>query len=56
MKIVERLRLRRPTVANLLIASFIIMTTVGGYLIAPPIGFIVCGVTCGLVGYLLGME
>jgi LytS/YehU family sensor histidine kinase len=56
MKILERLRPKRPTVANLLIASFIIMTTVGGFLFAPPIGFIVCGVTSGLVGYLLGMD
>jgi LytS/YehU family sensor histidine kinase len=56
MEFFKRLRLGRPTVANLLIASFIIMTTIGGFLFAPPVGFIVCGVTSGLVGYLLGMD
>lgn len=56
MKFFEKFRLKRRAVANLLIASFIIMTTIGGFIFAPPVGFVVLGMTSGLVGYLLGME
>lgn len=56
MDFLKKLGLKRQAVANSLIASFIIMTSIGGFIIAPPIGFVVFGVTCGLVGYLLGME
>jgi hypothetical protein len=58
MKILGRLKrfVSRASLANVLIASFIIMTSIGGFLLAPPIGFIVCGVCSGVVGYLLGME
>jgi hypothetical protein len=47
---------KRPTFANILMSSFILFTAVGGFLIAPPVGFIVAGVTCGIFGYLLGAE
>lgn len=46
----------RATFANILMVSFILFTAVGGFLIAPPVGFIVAGVTCGVFGYLLGAE
>ena len=36
--------------------SFIVLTSVGAGLIAPPVGLIVAGATCGLYGYLLGSE
>jgi hypothetical protein len=37
-------------------ASFILFTAIGGFLIAPPIGFLVAGLTCGIFGYILGAE
>jgi len=40
----------------MLMASFILFTAIGGFLIAPPVGFIIAGVSCGLFGYLLGAE
>lgn len=46
----------RTTFANILMSSFILFTAIGGFLIAPPIGFIVAGVACGVFGYLLGAE
>jgi hypothetical protein len=36
--------------------SFIIMTSIGGFMIAPAVGFLIAGVTCGLFGVLLGLE
>lgn len=51
-----RKSLNRTTFANILMASFILFTAIGGFLIAPPVGFIVAGVTCGVFGYLLGAE
>ncbi len=48
--------IKRQTIANLLVASFIIMTTIGAYIFAPPLGLITLGVTSGMVGYLLGMD
>jgi LytS/YehU family sensor histidine kinase len=58
IKVVTYLRraAKRTTFANILMASFILFTAVGGFLIAPPVGFIVAGVTCGVFGYLLGAE
>jgi len=44
------------TFAHMLMASFILFTAIGGFLIAPPVGFIIAGVGCGLFGYLLGAE
>lgn len=57
-KVVTYLRgaAKRTTFANILMVSFILFTAVGGFLIAPPVGFIVAGVTCGVFGYLLGAE
>jgi len=49
-------RSTRPTFANVFMVSFILFSAVGGFLIAPPVGFIVAGVACGLFGYLLGAE
>lgn len=57
-KLIEFLRslTNRTTFANVLMSSFILFTAIGGFLIAPPIGFIVAGVACGVFGYLLGAE
>lgn len=49
-------RSTRGTYANFMMVSFILFSAVGGFLIAPPIGFIVAGVACGIFGYLLGAE
>lgn len=46
----------RSSIANLLVFSFILFTGIGTFLINPAVGFITVGVTCGAVGYLLGME
>lgn len=55
-----RLRLKaaanRSTFANLFMISFILFTSIGAALIFPPAGLIVAGITCGLFGYLLGLE
>ena len=48
--------LTRPRAANLLIASFIIMTTIGASIISIQVGFIIAGISCGVVGVLLGLE
>ena len=46
----------RTRTANLLMASFIIMTTTGAFLFNPALGFAVAGLTCGALGLLLGMD
>ena len=46
----------RASAANVLMIAFIIMTSVGAWLIYPPIGLIVGGVGCGIFGYILGLE
>lgn len=46
----------RSNVANILMASFVLLTAVGAGLIFPPAGLIVAGVSCGIVGFLLGLE
>jgi predicted Kef-type K+ transport protein len=46
----------RGRTANLLMASFIIMTTIGAFHISPAVGFITSGVSCGALGFLLGLE
>jgi len=48
--------LTRSSAANGLMVLFVGGTTVGSFLIFPPAGFIVGGVTCGIFGYLLGSE
>lgn len=46
----------RRTFANLLMTSFILLTSIGAGFIFPPAGLIVAGITCGLFGFLLGLE
>ena len=46
----------RPLSANTFMLAFILLTSVGAYMILPAAGFITAGVTCGLFGYLLGSE
>jgi hypothetical protein len=46
---------RRRT-ANMLMVSFIIMTTIGAFYISLPVGFITAGVCSGALGFLLGLE
>ena len=46
----------RASAANALMIAFIIMTSVGAWQIYPPIGLIVGGVGCGILGYILGLE
>ena len=44
------------TFAYLLMASFIILSSIGAALVYAPAGFMTAGITCGLFGYLLGRE
>jgi len=37
-------------------SSFIILTSLGAGIFSVPVGIIVAGVGCGLVGLLLGLE
>lgn len=46
----------RGTAANVLMLSFIIFTSIGAGLITPPLGLVTAGVTCGVFGFLLGLE
>ena len=58
MSLLDRLRsvLNRANAANLLMVSFIICTSIGAWMIRPSLGLIVAGATCGLLGFLLGLE
>jgi hypothetical protein len=57
MKIKQWFRMpNRSTSAYIMMFSFIMFTTVGGFLIAPPVGFLVAGISCGIFGYILGAE
>lgn len=50
---------KRPTragTANMLMASFIIMTSIGAFYIDISVGFITLGVASGVLGFLLGLE
>jgi len=49
-------RIGRTVAANILMGSFIIMTSVGAFCIDVSTGFITLGVTSGLMGFILGME
>jgi hypothetical protein len=55
MKKVQQWFTRRRT-ANMLMASFIIMTTIGAFYISLPVGFITAGACSGALGFLLGLE
>lgn len=46
----------RSFFANLLMVGFIVFTSVGAGLVSPAFGFIAAGVTCGIMGFLLGLE
>lgn len=46
----------RPTIANILMGAFILLTAVGAGLVFVPAGLIVAGITCGILGFLLGLE
>lgn len=47
----------RGLIAYLLMILFVVATSVGfGLALAPGYGLIALGVTCGLVGYLLGAD
>lgn len=52
----RELIIQRTFIANLLMVLFILLTSFGAGLIAPPVGLIVAGVNCGIFGYLLGSE
>jgi hypothetical protein len=49
-------RITRTSTANMLMASFIIMTSVGAFFIDISVGFITLGVVSGVLGFLLGLE
>jgi len=49
-------RITRTWTANMLMASFIIMTSVGAFFIDISVGFITLGVVSGVLGFLLGLE
>lgn len=46
----------RPSIANYLMFSFILLSALGAGMIYVPAGLITAGVCCGLFGYLLGSE
>ena len=49
-------RPQRQTTANILMFCFILFSAVGAGMIFPPAGLIVAGFTCGVLGFLLGLE
>ncbi len=46
----------RPFFANVLMVGFILFTSIGASMVSPALGFISAGVTCGILGLLLGLE
>jgi len=46
----------RSSISYLLMVGFIIFTSIGAGLISPALGFLAAGVTCGILGFLLGLE
>ena len=46
----------RQVAAYILMFLFVVLTSVGAFLIFPAAGFIVAGINCGMYGYLLGAE
>jgi hypothetical protein len=42
--------------ANVLMVGFILFTSLGAGMFSPALGFISAGVTCGILGLLLGLE
>lgn len=39
-----------------LMVGFILFTSIGAGIFSPALGFIAAGVTCGIFGFLLGLE
>lgn len=46
----------RSFISYTLMVGFIIFTSVGAGIISPALGFLAAGVTCGILGFLLGVE
>jgi hypothetical protein len=40
----------------LLMVGFILFTSIGAGIFSPALGFIAAGISCGLYGFLLGLE
>jgi hypothetical protein len=47
---------QREILANGLMVSFVILTSAGAAMVYPPLGLIVGGLACGVLGFLLGLE
>lgn len=47
---------KRGNAANVLMVGFILFTSIGAGIFSPALGFIAAGVTCGIFGFLLGLE
>jgi hypothetical protein len=46
----------RPAIANIFMLLFIVLTSIGMFIIYTPLGFVTAGVACGIFGFLLGLE
>lgn len=46
----------RQFFTNFMMIGFILFTSVGAGIFSPALGFIAAGVTCGIFGFLLGLE
>lgn len=46
----------REKLANTLMVSFIVCTSIGAAMVSLPLGFIVGGLACGALGFLLGLD
>lgn len=46
----------RQMVAYLLMACFVVLPTIGAWMVYPPAGWITGGVLSGIVGYVLGSD
>lgn len=46
----------RSSVSYLLMIGFILFTSIGAGMASPALGFLAAGVTCGIFGFLLGLE
>lgn len=51
-----RARVTRSFISYALMVGFIIFTSVGAGIVSPALGFLAAGVTCGILGFLLGLE
>ena len=49
-------RTTRSSISYALMVGFIIFTSVGAGIASPALGFLAAGVTCGILGFLLGLE